>query len=132
MLRKKQLLKKIKKYLFPWLIFFIGQTWVIGMDAILRLRKPMEFQGYFAEQTKDYSVARFGFPEGSLLFLIYLVVLYSLYLLINSMEFKIWNLLNWAQKLKKGLIFAVSLILGALINLYLLFDYAIYTGIDSL
>ena len=28
-----QLLRKTKKYLFPWFVFTVGQTWVMGVDA---------------------------------------------------------------------------------------------------
>ena len=74
MQRETPSFKKIKSYIFPWLVFFIGQTWVMGIDAILRLEKPRIFRGYYAEKNSEYSVAIHGLPEMLYFILIYLVI----------------------------------------------------------
>jgi len=128
-----QFLKKTKKYLLPWLIFFIGQTWVMGFDAILRLEKPRIFNGYIGiENREHYTVAIHGIPEVIYFGLIYLIVGYAVYQWFRVLGLNKWRSMARTQKAKRSLIFVFSLVIGAVVHLYMLFWYVIETGIDSL
>lgn len=127
-----QLLKKIKKYLFPWLIFFIGQTWMMGMDGMIRLQKPREIKYIGVGNVEHYMVARHGVPDMLYFGLIYLIISYAVYQWFIALRLNEWRLMSGDQKIKRGLVFIFSLLAGLVAHFYMLFWYMIETGIDSL
>ena len=127
-----QILRKTKKYLFPWMVFFMGQTWMMGIDAILRLQKPRIFNGYYAEQNNEYSVALHGLPEVIYFGLIYIIIGYAIYQWFIALRLNEWRSMSVSQKIKRCLVFVFSLFIGAVLHLYMFFWYMLETGIDSL
>ena len=127
-----KLLKKIKKYLFPWMVFFIGQTWMMGMDGMIRLQKPREIKYVSVGNVEHYMVSRHGIPDMLYFGLIYLIIGYAVYQWFISLSLNEWRLMARAERIKRSLVFIFTLLIGAILHLYMLFWYMIETGIDSL
>ena len=105
----------------------------MGFDAILRLEKPRIFNGYIGiENREHYTVAIHGIPEVIYFGLIYLIVGYAVYQWFRVLGLNKWRSMARTQKAKRSLIFVFSLVIGAVVHLYMLFWYVIETGIDSL
>ena len=77
-------------------------------------------------------VARHGIPDMLYFGLIYLIISYAVYQWFIALRLNEWRSMSGDQKIKRGLIFIFSLVIGAAVHLYMLFWYMIETGIDSL
>jgi|SaaInlStandDraft_7_1057024.scaffolds.fasta_scaffold225139_2 hypothetical protein len=122
---------KVKSYLIAWLVFLLGQTWVIGMDSFLRLRKP-PIRAYIDGTKEIFRPAKQGFSDGVFVLVICATVFLSIYLLFRSLGFFRWKSLSRKDLILRGIVFLLSLFFGFVLYSYMGLSYVLDTGIDSL